>query len=80
MIKTESKEGKLNYLKECHPGEFIVTLHRVSEVVLQGPELSVQVVVNRNGAERNNRVTVTLSKPINRHKPCHLNIYCVIAY
>lgn len=40
------------YLKECHPREFIVTLHRVSEVVLQRPELSVQVVVNWNGTEK----------------------------
>lgn len=41
----------MHYLEEGHPGEFIVTLHRVPEVVLQCPELSVQVVVDWNGAE-----------------------------
>lgn len=39
------------YLYKCHPGEFIITLHRVSEVVLQSPKLPVQVVVDWNGAE-----------------------------
>lgn len=41
--------SKTRYLNECHPREFIVTLHWISEVVLQRPELSVQVVVDWNG-------------------------------
>ena len=43
--------AQAHYLKECHPREFLVTLHRVSEVVLQRPELSVQVVVDWDGTE-----------------------------
>lgn len=46
--------GPRFYLEECHPGEFIVALHRVPEVVLQCPELPVQVVVDGNGAENRN--------------------------
>lgn len=43
---------KIKYLKESHPRELVVALYRVSEIVLQGPEFSVQVVVNRNGATK----------------------------
>lgn len=42
---------RLRYLKECHPEEFVKTLQWISEVILQRPELSVQVVVNWNGTE-----------------------------
>lgn len=37
------------YLEESHPGEFVVALQWVPEVVLQSPELSVQIVVNWDG-------------------------------
>lgn len=44
---------KMLYLKKSHPREFVVALHRVPKVVLQSPELSIQIVVNRDGAAEN---------------------------
>lgn len=37
------------YLQESHPREFLVALQGVPKVVLQGPELSVQIVVDWDG-------------------------------
>lgn len=37
------------YLQESHPREFLVALQGVPKVVLQSPELSVQIVVNWDG-------------------------------
>lgn len=39
------------YLQERHPQKLVIALHRIPEVVLQRPKLSVQVVINGNGAE-----------------------------
>lgn len=64
--------AQVNYLKECHPREFIITLHGVSEVVLQRPELSVQVVVDWDGTERKVWHSVHSFKHSNKQK-CHLN-------
>lgn len=76
--------SKVHYLKECHPWEFIVTLHWISEVVLQCPELSVQVVVDWNGAA----ITIKPDKgPIKmftstnkRKKPCDLLLRKPLTY
>lgn len=37
------------YLHKSNPGDFVVTLHGVPEVVLQSPEFPVQVVVDGDG-------------------------------
>ena len=45
------------YLNKSNPRDFIVTLHRVPEVILQSPEFSVQVVVDGDGT-RGTKVTL----------------------
>lgn len=47
---------KMLYLKKSHPREFVVALHRVPKVVLQSPELSIQIVVNWDGAAENVKI------------------------
>ena len=44
------------YRSKCLPCNFIVALHWLAEVVLQLPELVIQVVVDRNRPERRLRL------------------------
>lgn len=55
------------YLNESNPGDFIITLHGVPEVVLQSPEFSVQVVVDGDGTG-NKKVTLVFISATNEQK------------
>lgn len=52
MRRLERIASTVPYLEEGHPRDFVVALHRVPEVVLQRPELSIQVVVDGDGAKK----------------------------
>lgn len=65
------------HLNEGNPGELVVTLHWVPEVILQRPELPVQVVVYWNGTkhtqfsqdEHKDKVDTMLSRCSNHFSP-----------
>lgn len=65
--KSQLGNVSATYLNKSNPGDFIVTLHGVPEVVLQSPEFSVQVVVDGDGTG-STKVSLVFTSATNEQK------------